>query len=491
LGLSEFAPHKTIKPEGFDGFFYVQGIPDCSVWWDAYHHALKGCSLTTFADMNLDRRVLDALRRMDVMEPSPIQAAAIPFLIEGRDVVGQARTGSGKTLAFTLPMLYRLDPSRRVPQALVLVPTRELAGQVGQVVDKLAPASGLRAAQIYGGRNMDDQLMLLNSGPQIIIGTPGRLLDHLYRGSLSFEEVRYLVLDEADQMLDAGFGPDVDRILDCFTTRPQISLFSATVPGWVHDVIDERLDNPEMVKVDEEQRGPIDSVDHTIIEVPLQRKFDALRSLLDERGRGTVIIFARTKIGVERLGRQLLAAGYPAAALQGNLGQPQRERILRGFRRGNPPILVATNVAARGLDILSIEQVINYDLPESSELLTHRLGRTGRMGRTGSAVTLLIPAEARKWQAIEREIGGRVERRRWGEERIDPASTTAPAASTETVTAPPRSATRTQRAPRQRPRHDAVCADCGKATTVRFEPDPSRPVYCGTCYRQRRDSTAA
>src|SRR5947209_1256962 len=272
--------------------------------------------LTTFAELNLDPKLVEALRRMDVVEPSPIQAAAIPEMLARRDVVGQARTGSGKTLAFTLPLMELCDPDLSEPQVLILVPTRELAGQVGRVVDKLGPMLKLRAAQIYGGRDMAAQLDLLNSGPQIIIGTPGRVLDHLYRGSLRLRELRVLVLDEADQMLDAGFGPDVDLIFDCAPANIQVALFSATVPEWVHNVISHRLHDPIQVAVDEAQRGPNTSVDHTIVEVPAAQKIDALRSLLDERGDGNIVVFARTKMGVEKLERQLTSAGHHVAALQ-------------------------------------------------------------------------------------------------------------------------------------------------------------------------------
>jgi ATP-dependent RNA helicase DeaD len=451
--------------------------------------------------MNLDRRALEVLTRMEVVEPTPIQEASISELMAGRDVVGQARTGSGKTLAFSLPLLSLCDPAIAVPQALILVPTRELASQVARVVDVIAATRKLRAAQIYGGRDMSAQLDLLNTGPQIIIGTPGRILDHLYRGSLALRDLRYLVLDEADQMLDAGFGPDVERILDCTSGRIQMALFSATVPAWVHDVISHRLHEPAFIKVDEAQRGPNESVDHTVIEVTHHNKLEALASLLDERGNGNVVVFCRTKIGVERLERQLSGMGYGVAALQGNQNQMQRERVLRGFRRGSPPILVATNVAARGLDILSIEQVINYDVPENAELLTHRLGRTGRMGRHGSAVTLLTPAESGKWKAIERQIGVRVERERFGAPpaQKDAAATPAAVATGEPSRdeATPRSEKSRQRttsrprnrSPRQR--HAVTCAQCGRQTTVSFAPRGDRPVYCDTCFRERKDTTAA
>lgn len=442
--------------------------------------------MTSFADFDLDRGLIQVLHRMGIDEPSPIQAVAIPELIAGRDVVGQARTGSGKTLAFGLPLLSLCDPELAEPQALVLVPTRELASQVAQVVDKIAPTRGLRAAQIYGGRDIGDQRALLNTGPQIIIGTPGRLLDHLYRGSLSLRHLRILVLDEADQMLDAGFGPDVERILECAPEVPQMALFSATVPAWVHKVIRQWLHEPAVLEVDAAQNGPIETVSHIVIEVPSSRKLEALQELLDARGEGTVVIFARTKAGVERLGQQLQAHRYHAAALQGNLNQGQRERILRGFRRGNPPILVATNVAARGLDILSIEQVINYDVPDSAELLTHRLGRTGRYGRSGTAVTLLSPAELPKWKEIEREIGDQTERRRWAQ----PSESPRIRVPTQEREQAPVASTRTSEGPRSRGRHKITCANCHRESTVNFLPRGDRPVYCSDCFQGRKDPAA-
>ncbi|HEX6508959.1 MAG TPA: DEAD/DEAH box helicase [Chloroflexota bacterium] len=454
--------------------------------------------MTTFAEMNLDARALEALARMEVVEPTPIQAATIPELMAGRDVVGQARTGSGKTLAFSLPLLSLLDPDVAAAQALILVPTRELASQVSRVVDLLAPTRKLRVAQIYGGRDMAAQLDLLNTNPQIIIGTPGRILDHLYRGSLSLRSLRYLVLDEADQMLDAGFGPDVERILDCTTAKAQMALFSATIPEWVHEVISHRLTDPAFIAVDEKQRGPNESVEHTVIEVTQHNKLAALCSLLDERGRGNIVVFCRTKIGVEKLERQLANAGYNVAALQGNQNQMQRERVLRGFRRGNPPILVATNVAARGLDILAIEQVINYDVPENAELLTHRLGRTGRMGRHGSAVTLLTPAEGRKWKAIESQIGVRVERERFGvPQQNDRPAAEAGAPQARPVEEPQRDqpsrsrSSSRSRGRRDRQKYEVTCAACGQQTTISFAPRDDRPVYCAACYRERKGSTAA
>jgi len=471
--------------------------------------------LTSFTELNLPSRLVETLRRMDVMEPTPIQEATIEELVAGHDVVGQARTGSGKTLAFGIPIMALCDPDLAAPQALVLVPTRELAGQVARVIDKLTPTRGLRAAQIYGGRDMGDQIALLNTGPQIVIGTPGRLLDHLYRGSLALRHLRIMVLDEADQMLDQGFGPDVDLILDCAPAKLQMALFSATIPEWVHQVISHRLHEPRIIKVDEMQKGPNECVEHTVIEVPTNRKLDALRELLGERGGGNIIVFVRTKIGVERLERQISAMGFPVSALQGNQSQGQRERVLRGFRRGNPPIMVATNVAARGLDILAIEQVVNFDVPDSPELLTHRLGRTGRMGRRGLAVTLVTPNDERKWRLIERITGAKITRERFGQpaqpaEDRRPVATPQPVSTSEspavvpagamptnvvptTVASPEHPARRRARGGRRSPRtqHAVTCATCKRETTVSFVPRDDRPVYCNTCFRERKEKETA
>jgi ATP-dependent RNA helicase DeaD len=439
--------------------------------------------------MNLDRQLVEILRRSGIVEPTPIQEAAIPELLTGRDVVGQARTGSGKTLAFSLPILSLCDRDIAAPQALVLVPTRELVSQVARVVDDLAPTRGLRPAQIYGGRDMGDQITLLNTGPQIIIGTPGRVLDHLYRGTLSLRSLRILILDEADEMLDAGFAPDVERILDCAPAKLQMALFSATMPDWVHEMVSHRLHDPAMIAVDERQLGAGDTVEHTVIEVAHNRKLEVLCSLIDERGNGTVLIFARTKIGVERLERQLIGHGYQIAALQGNLNQGQREKVLRGFRRGRPPILVATNVAARGLDILSIEQVINYDVPENAELLTHRLGRTGRMGRSGDAVTILTPADMPKWKQIERQLGIRTRRERWGDEDEKVQAETRSEKEPASQGAEKRRPSTRNRTPRQQ--YAATCSECGQETLLSFVPRKDRPVYCADCYRRRKAQPAA
>ena len=344
--------------------------------------------------------------------PTPIQAQTIPILLSGRDVVGQARTGSGKTLAFAIPIVERCAPNIRGVQALVLVPTRELAIQVGEVLGRLAAARRLRITLLYGGRSLGPERHALANGAQVVIGTPGRTLDHLRRGNLLLGQLRIFVLDEGDEMLDRGFAPDVERILSQTPAQRQTALFSATVPEWVMKTAARHLRNPVTVRVDRETETPPE-IRHIVYEVDPGAKFTALRTLLDHRDDGPILVFGRTKHGVKKLARQLGELGYPVAALQGNLSQNARERVMADFRSGGVPILLATNVAARGLDVEGIQQVINYELPESALLFTHRVGRTGRMGRQGESITFITPAEGPKWRQIERALGRRLPCKAW------------------------------------------------------------------------------
>ena len=346
---------------------------------------------------------------MTIDTPTPIQEQAIPLLLAGRDVIGQAYTGSGKTLAFGLPLMERCDANQRQVQALVLTPTRELARQVGGVLAELGRRAGLNVALLYGGRAFQPQEMMLNKGAQVVVGTPGRVLDHLRRRTLRLEQLRMLILDEADEMLDMGFAPDVERILAMTPRSRQTALFSATTPPWVHTIAARHLAEPAVITsaVSEETEPDID---HVVIEVWQGDKFQVLRQLLNESTDGATLVFGRTKHGVRNLGRRLEAAGYRVAVLQGNLSQEERDRALDHFRSGRVPILVATNVAARGLDVLSIERVINYELPETADLFTHRVGRTGRMGRSGRAITLISAVDLPKWHEIERGLGRRLPR---------------------------------------------------------------------------------
>ena len=384
---------------------------------------------TSFAHFDLQPALHRVLEAQGIVRPTPIQADAIPALLAGQDVIGQARTGSGKTLAFILPLVERSDPRIRATQALVLVPTRELAIQVGSVLAPLAGTRRVRHTLLYGGRSLGPEQRALQSA-QIVIGTPGRTLDHLRQGNLSLDRLSLFVLDEADEMLDRGFAPDVERIITHAPRSRQTALFSATLPSWVVGIAARHVRNAVRIEVDADIPAPPE-IEHVVYDIQSAAKLDALRTLLDRRGEEAVIVFGRTKHEVKKLAQRLEALGYPAAALQGNLSQGARERVMASFRSGAVPILLATNVAARGLDVPEVGQVINYELPESAEWLTHRAGRTGRMGRAGQAITLLTPEDAPKWRQFERTLGQRLERRQWPQSM--PAQVSAPAARVTTL----------------------------------------------------------
>ena len=380
---------------------------------------------------------------MGITAPTPIQEETIPQLLAGRDLIGQARTGSGKTLAFAVPLAERCDPSIRRIQALVLVPTRELAIQVASVVEALASPRQLRVTLLYGGRSLRPEHAALRGGAQIVIGTPGRTLDHLRQGTLDLRQVRIMVLDEADEMLDMGFARDVEAILSQTPSSRQTVLLSATMPDWVAKTAAKHLRDPVTVQVDADLHAP-PTVEHLIYSIQKRDKLGALQTLLDDRNDAPVIVFGRTKHGVKKLATQLAALGYPAGALQGNLSQRARERMMADFRSGTTPVLVATNVAARGLDIQGIDRVINFDLPDSGKLFTHRVGRTGRMGRAGEAVTFVTPDEEKKWREIVQGLDRRFTRKSWKAGR---ATTQDP----DQPTGPPRRASRRRGMPRHRP----------------------------------------
>jgi ATP-dependent RNA helicase DeaD len=390
----------------------------------------------TFAQLNIQPGLVQALSARGIVTPTPIQADVIPLLLDGRDVMGQARTGSGKTLAFGLPLLQLCDPARPGIQALVLVPTRELAIQVGDVIGHLAGIMRLRLTLLYGGRSLGGEKRALPNA-QIVIGTPGRTLDHLRQGNLSLKHLRMFVLDEGDEMLDRGFAPDVERILAFSPPQRQTALFSATLPDWVAGTASKHLRAPVTVAVNAgETSAP--EIEHVVYDVDPAAKLGALMTLLDRRGDQPVIVFGRTKHGVKKLALRLVELGYPSAALQGNLSQNARERVMADFRAGRVPILLATNVAARGLDVQDVDTVINYELPESAQWFTHRVGRTGRMGRSGQAITFLTHEDTGKWREIERALGRKLQRQAWTEVRVVAPATRELVRGPRQTFAPPR-----------------------------------------------------
>ncbi len=361
--------------------------------------------MPSFSDLSLQPTTYAALGIMNISEPTPVQAEAIPALLAGRDLVGQSATGSGKTLAYGIPLVERVTREKRVAQALVLVPTRELAVQVNAVLSQLASSRRrVSTVLLVGGRPYAGQMAALRAGAQIVVGTPGRIKDHLQRGSLALDQLRMCVLDEADQMLDIGFAPDIEEILATTPETRQMALFSATMPDWVAKLEERFLKEPLHVTITLAE-GEQSTIEQIAYQVPQGQKIEALCALLRSTQGGSSLVFGRTKYGVERLGKQLGDLGFTVGTLHGNKSQRAREDVLTAFRRGHVQTLLATNVAARGLDIHGIHQVINYELPESSELFTHRVGRTGRMGRQGKAITLLVPSELPKWRRMARTLG--------------------------------------------------------------------------------------
>jgi ATP-dependent RNA helicase DeaD len=352
-----------------------------------------GSTLSPFQELGIGTRSLAALARLGITTPVPVQSDAIPSLLAGRDVVIEAPTGSGKTLAFLLPMVERLARPEPGPRALVVTPVRELAIQVDAVYRGLG-APG-RIATLYGGVGYNAQMAALRQRPDVVAGTPGRLLDMIERGLLTLGRVRYLVLDEADEMLDSGFAPAVERLLG-LTQRPQMVLASATMPDWVAAMIRKHLVDPVRVRVADQESEP--KLEHALVRVERQAKLATLSQVL-RQNRG-VIVFGRTKHGVRKLAESLRRLQHDAVELQGNMSQPARDRAMTLFRSGRSEVLVATNVAARGLDISHVDLVVNYELPETPESLTHRVGRTARMGNEGRALTFLTPDDAVSWRKL-------------------------------------------------------------------------------------------
>jgi len=356
----------------------------------------------TFAELGLEDRVLKALKDVGYESPSPIQAATIPPLLEGRHVVGLAQTGTGKTAAFALPILSRLDLSQKSPQALVLCPTRELALQVCEAFERYAAhLRGVHVLPVYGGQGYGVQLSALRRGVHIIVGTPGRIMDHLDKGTLDLSELRFLVLDEADEMLKMGFAEDVETILADTPAEKHVALFSATMPAQIRRIAKKYLtDAAEITIKNKTTTAPNTRQRYLFVSHP--QKLDALTRILEVENFEAMIIFARTKQATEQLAERLRARGFSATAINGDIAQAVRERTINQLRDGKLDILVATDVAARGLDVERISHVVNYDIPTDTESYVHRIGRTGRAGRKGDALSFVTPRERYLLKAIEK-----------------------------------------------------------------------------------------
>lgn len=358
--------------------------------------------LPKFSELGLSDAVMAALTDVGYETPSAIQAATIPTLLGGRDVVGLAQTGTGKTAAFALPILSRLDVSQRTPQALVLAPTRELALQVCEAFERYAAhIPGISVLPVYGGQGYGVQLSALRRGVHVIVGTPGRIMDHLDKGTLDLTELKFLVLDEADEMLKMGFAEDVETILADTPDDKQVALFSATMPASIRRIAQQHLNNPEEISV-KTKTTTSSTITQRYLVVSYQQKVDALTRILEVENFDGMIVFVRTKNETETLAEKLRARGYSAQAINGDVPQVQRERTVEQLKNAKLDILVATDVAARGLDVERISHVVNFDIPVDTESYVHRIGRTGRAGRTGDAISFVTPRERRLLDAIER-----------------------------------------------------------------------------------------
>jgi len=366
----------------------------------------------TFADLGLSASVLEALSRKGFEEPTPIQALVIPALLAAEvDLIGQAQTGTGKTAAFALPLIEKLTPGAGGVQALVLAPTRELAVQVCEEISSLRGTKAFSVAPVYGGQAYTEQFRRLKQGVDILVGTPGRILDHLERGSLKLDRLQYLILDEADEMLDMGFSDDIETLLSQVNPDRRMLLFSATMPDRIRVIANKHMKNPQMLAV-KNSALTADRTEQIYFEVNESDKFESLCRILDLEEDFYGMVFCRTKIQCDELSHRLADRGYGSEALHGDLTQGQREQVLKKFRNRRINVLCATDVAARGIDVEGLTHVINFSLPQDPEAYVHRIGRTGRAGKEGTAVTFITPEEYRKLSYIERVSKTRIRKER-------------------------------------------------------------------------------
>ncbi|WP_067730267.1 DEAD/DEAH box helicase [Oceanobacillus damuensis] len=365
--------------------------------------------MTKFNELGVSAPIMKALEKMGFEEATPIQAETIPLAMEGNDVIGQAQTGTGKTAAFGIPMINKIDSKLKKIQGLVVAPTRELAIQVAEELNRLAKFTGVRALSIYGGSPMDRQIRALKDGPQIVVATPGRLLDHMRRKTIRIDAVQTAVLDEADEMLNMGFIDDIRDILKGIPSERQTLLFSATMPKEIRNIATTLMKTPKEVKVKAKEMT-VENIDQYFVEIPEKYKFDTLNNHMDINSPDLAIVFSRTKKRVDEITEGLQARGYRAEGIHGDLTQGKRMSVLNKFKGGRVDVLVATDVAARGLDISGVTHVYNFDIPQDPESYVHRIGRTGRAGRTGEAISFITPREIAHLHLIEKTTKSKMKR---------------------------------------------------------------------------------
>lgn len=365
--------------------------------------------MTTFKELSISDPIMKALEKMGFEEATPIQAETIPLAKQGKDVIGQAQTGTGKTAAFGIPMIDKIDKSAKTIQGLVVAPTRELAIQVAEEINRLGKFKGIRTLPVYGGQHMDRQIRALKDGPHIVVATPGRLLDHMRRKTIRIDNVQTAVLDEADEMLNMGFIDDIRDILKGIPEDRQTLLFSATMPKEIRNIANTLMKSPIEVKVKTKEMT-VENIDQYFVEVPERLKFDTLTNHIDINAPTLAIIFSRTKKRVDEIAEGLQARGFRAEGIHGDLTQGKRMSVLNKFKGGRIEILVATDVAARGLDISNVSHVYNFDIPQDPESYVHRIGRTGRAGREGVAVSFITPREVAHLHLIEKVTKSKMKR---------------------------------------------------------------------------------
>ena len=429
--------------------------------------------LPGFKALGLSEPTLKALKDKGFEEPTEIQKLAIPRLLEeGTEIVGQAQTGTGKTAAFALPIIETIDASSSAVQALILVPTRELAGQVAEEIGSLRGERKLEVTPIYGGASMEAQLKKLRKGVQIVVGTPGRILDHIRRGSLKLENLKFMVLDEADEMLDMGFIDDIEQVLRAVPEKKRMLMFSATMPPEIMKLAESFMKNAEVIRTQKKESATL-SADQIYYEVRESDKLEALTRIIDKESDFYGVVFCRTKLQCDEIGGKLRDRGYDAASLHGDLSQREREQILKKMKDHQISILVATDVAARGLDIQDLTHVINYSIPQDPEIYIHRVGRTGRAGKNGTAITFITPSEARKFSFIRK--ASRAEIRKEEIPRAEDIIEGKKARITAQV----------EEALLQEPKNDYL--DIARAVLIGRDPESAFASLLGYFYRNERD----